>query len=121
MKKGDLNKTVMDPRTTFAGLPITLDEKPEILVKYPLDSKREVRRLVVHNNHANGRNFRINEELMKIYEQNIILQCKLDEIQAKGAGNYSPRTLNKTSSHFKSPHDFTVKKRLPSISKVEHV
>ena len=49
-------------------------------VKYPLDTKHEIRRLVMHNNHNNGRNFRINEELMKIYEANIQLQCKLDAI-----------------------------------------
>ena len=69
MRRGQLNKTVMDPRHSFGSIEIS----PQMTVKYPLDSKHEERRKIMHNNHNNGRNFKINEELMKIYEANILL------------------------------------------------
>ena len=77
MKRGELNKTVTDPRFSTTNL----STSPETtVIKYPLDTKRELRRLVCHNNHHNGRAFKINEEMMKIYEANINLQVKLDDI-----------------------------------------
>ena len=117
MKKGELNKTVTDPRFSTGGAGSTQGASPRTtVIKYPLDTKHELRRLVCHNNHNSGRNFRINEEMMKIYEANIHLQCKLDEIQTKGTGNYNPSTMASTFKSFKNPHNSTLHRRFPSIS-----
>lgn len=117
MKKGELDKTVVDPRFNSTGQGgSNIDSPQTTVIKFPIDQKHELRRIVCHNNHNNGRNFKINEEMMKIYEANIHLQCKLDDIAIKGAGNYSPKSLSKTFNSFKSPHNFTIKKRFPSFS-----
>lgn len=80
MKTGALNKTVVDPRFRTTAHGSTSGSPRTTVIKYPVEPKHELRRIVCHNNHNTGRNFRINEEMMKIYEANIQLQCKLDEI-----------------------------------------
>ena len=89
MKNGELNKTVVDPRFRSGGQGSRTGSPRTKVIKHPVDPKHELRRIVCHNNHNTGRNFRINEEMMKIYEANIQLQCKLDEIQ-RGTSSYSP-------------------------------
>ena len=99
MKNGHLNKTVRDEGFGSMDLP-GLIKGPDntVVVKYPLNKKNEMMRFNCFKNHDNGRNFHINEQMMKIYEENINLQCKLDKITVNGAGNYSPKLLQTLNS-----------------------
>jgi hypothetical protein len=70
-------------------------------IRFNVDERTEVKKLKYHYNHLNSRNFNFNEKMMNIYQNNMNLQNKLDEIQLR-SGPYHQIKL-KTASYNKTP------------------
>ena len=71
---------------------------PTSSIKFNVDERNEMRKMTILKNRLNGRLFHLNEAMTSIYQKNVSLQNKLDEIHLKGSGTYDPKgNRNKTS------------------------